>query len=139
MDQYTHSFIYGLIAGLAEILPISSYAHQQIYRYLFDYRPNEWIKLFTLAGSITALILCNHRQIRLLLREYRLSKPSRRRKSHPPDQRAVLTVRICRSALLPIMLSIFIYPFADSAEFLVLIVAEVTRIDAISVIEDVAA
>ena len=36
MDQYIHSFIYGLIAGLAEILPISSYAHQQIYRYLFE-------------------------------------------------------------------------------------------------------
>lgn len=110
LPQILHRFFYGLISGIAECLPVSARAHQMIYRRMSGFQSNDpWLSVCVLAGTLASLIFCYRHQIRHLMHENTLSKPSRRRKSHPPEQRSVLTLRICRTVLIPVMLSILLY------------------------------
>lgn len=128
LPQILHRIFYGLISGIAECLPVSARSHQMIYRQMFGFDTTDpWLGVSVLAGTLASLIFCYRRQIRRLLHENKLSKPSRRRKSHPPEQRSVLMLRICRTVLIPVMLSVLFYGaatkwVADTSRLTVLLI-----------------
>ena len=110
IPEIIQRFFYGLISGISECLPISARAHQMLYQKMFDFNPNDpWLTVSVLAGSLAAIIFTYRLQIANLMHENALSKPHRRRKNHPPDQRSLFTIRICKTVLVPVLLSVLLY------------------------------
>ena len=110
MAQILQRFFYGLVSGIAECLPISAQAHRMLYQKLFNFTPNDpWLTVSVLAGSFAAILFYYHRQIFHLLHENALEKASRHRKNHPADQRAIFSIRIIKTALIPLLLSLLLY------------------------------
>ena len=110
IPQIIQRFFYGLISGISECLPISARGHQMLYQKIFDFTPNDpWLTVSVLAGSLAAIIFSYRGDIKNLLHENALHKQSRRRKNHPADQQALCTIRIIKTTLIPILLSILLF------------------------------
>ena len=110
------SIIYGLISGLSEFLPVSSQGHQAIMLRLFgqDHRDPVRDILVHLAMIFSLLITCkslfNH-----LKREQMLSKRRRRKRTY--DRKSVYDLRLVKTAVIPMLLSMLLYIAVKGIEF----------------------
>lgn len=123
LAEFLHRVFYALISGITFYLPVSPESHQLLYGKMTGFHPNDpWLTFFVMAGGFASLIFIYRRRLKFLLRQNRLSKPSRRRKSHPPELRSVYMLRLCRTALAPIVISfLFVSFFGKSWDGLLLI------------------
>lgn len=110
------SIIYGLISGLSEFLPVSSQGHQAIMLRLFgqDHRDPVRDILVHLAMIFSLLITCkslfNH-----LKREQMLSKRRRRKRTY--DRKSVYDLRLVKTAVIPMLISMLLYIAVKGIEF----------------------
>lgn len=105
LAEILHRIFYAFVSGITFFLPVSPESHQILYRELTGFHPDDpWLTFFVLMGGLGSLIFVYRRRLKYLLRQNRLSKPTRRRKSHPPELRSVYMLRLCRTALIPIMI-----------------------------------
>lgn len=73
--SWFEAFLYGMIAGLTEILPVSSQAHQSILSNLFGIiQPHGLLGLSALTGSFFAVFISCASTIKRMLRESALAK-----------------------------------------------------------------
>lgn len=104
------SIFYGLAAGFAEFLPISALAHHAILQKIFGSGTDSpLLRLMLHLGAIAGLIFSYRAQITHLNKEQRLSKIPRRRRRRQPELKAVLDVRILKTAFIPAMLGLFLF------------------------------
>lgn len=101
--NWLEGFIYGLLSGFTEILPVSSQAHQNILMHLFGMKQSDPVAnlIVHIAVLLALLIGCRGMLFRLR-REQKNMQRGRRR--HSADIRSSYDLRLLRTAVVPTML-----------------------------------
>lgn len=111
--EIIHRLIYGLISGLAHILPVSAEAHQMLYSHLLNFHPGDpWLRVCCFLGAFAGLYVMLYPRIRYILRENRHLRNTRRSKSHPPEPSAVCTAGLIKVSLIVLIPSVLVAGFA---------------------------
>lgn len=102
--------IFALFSGFTEFLPVSAHPHQMLYQIMTGFEQNDpWLVIAIRLGTLTALFVCCGTRIKRLMKENRLSKRSHRRRSRQPDLTALLDVRVLKTAMIPLVISVLFY------------------------------
>lgn len=112
-QELLHKFIFALISGITEFLPVSAPAHQLIYERITGRQISDaGLILMIHLGCIAALLLGCKNQLSRLRREKRLAKYARRRNSRKPDPAALMDWKLLKIAAIPVLISILFYRLA---------------------------
>lgn len=104
------SILFGLVSGLAEVLPVSAHAHRILMQNLLgDGKTHILLPLMLHIGSLAALFYCCNSQILRLSRAQKLASVPKRRRKRPLDTRSLMDLRLLRTTLVPIILAFFFY------------------------------
>ena len=104
------SILFGLVSGLAEVLPVSAHAHRILMANLLgDGKTHALLPLMLHIGSLAALFYCCNNQILRLTRAQKLSAVPKSRRKRPLDTKSLMDIRFLRTALVPIILAFFFY------------------------------
>ena len=108
--NFFQSLIYGLIAGLSDILPVSAQAHKAILLKIFgaDSEPAV-LRLMVHIAILAALYYGCRSQIVRIIRQQKLAKIPKRRRKRPVDMRSIMDLRLLKTMLLPVILGFLIY------------------------------
>lgn len=102
--------LYGFVAGLAEFLPLSSQAHQSLAAVVFGLASAAPLRQFLIrAACLGALLFSCRGDIAKLRRDRRLSKIPARRRTRPVDSRSVATLRLLKTAVVPMVIGLLFY------------------------------
>lgn len=110
--------LYGLVSGLADILPVSAHAHRLLLLKLYG-QTNEVavLRMFIRMGVFAAAFLHCQPHIIRMLRAKRLSRIPKRRRKRPLDTKSLMDYSLWKTMLLPVILSFFLYKKAQSLEY----------------------
>ena len=108
--SFFQSLLYGLIAGLSDILPVSAQAHKLILLKVFggDSEPPV-LRLLVHLAILGALYYCNQAQITRLIRQRRLAKIPKRRRKRPVEMRSIMDIRLLQTMLVPVIIGFVLY------------------------------
>ncbi|MBO4938320.1 MAG: undecaprenyl-diphosphate phosphatase [Oscillospiraceae bacterium] len=113
--NFFQSLIYGLIAGLTDILPVSAQAHRLILLKIFGGDSESAVlRLMIHLATLGALYYCCRGQILRIMRQQRLSRIPKRRRKRPVDMRSIMDYRLLKTMLLPVLIGFVLY-FKTSA------------------------
>lgn len=99
------SILFGLVFGLAEVLPVSSSAHYALMAGLLgDGKTHILLPLMLHIGSLSALIYTQYSYILKLGRAQKLAAIPKKRRKRPLDSRSLMEIRLMRTMLIPIIL-----------------------------------
>lgn len=102
--NWLEGFIYGLVSGITEFLPVSSQAHQRIIAQLFGADGCDPVRnLVVHIATVICLYMTTRRLLQRLRRENHASHRSKHR-SHNADIRANFDLRLVRGAVIPMLL-----------------------------------
>lgn len=108
--NWFQSILYGLFAGLAEILPVSAPAHRAMLLKLFgENSESPLLRLMIHLAAIAALYYSCHTQILRLLRAQRLAAVPKSRRKRPLDNNSLMDIRVLRTTLIPIIIGFIFY------------------------------
>ena len=108
--SWIESFFFGVISGLAEILPMSAQAHQSILLNLFgitDKHP--MMALATMIGSVVAVAVSVSSVFRKIRRDYKMSCRSASGRKRVVNLQNVFDMKLLRTAVIPLLLGLFLY------------------------------
>lgn len=92
--DFLYALIYGVVSGLAEMLPISAPAHQQLLRYLFGKdQTDSLLNLFVHIGLLAAVCLAYRSSLQSFFQGKR-----RKRGRYGPGTGAVYDLRLVKTA-----------------------------------------
>lgn len=102
------SFIYGLLSGITEFLPISSGGHQALFRLFFDItQPTPILDLMIHIAFLAAIVMCCTAYIKRLRRTSSSTSASNRRPRNYLDKVFVYDSRLIRtSSIISVLLVI---------------------------------
>lgn len=104
--NWLESLIYGLVSGITEFLPISSFAHQKILSKLFGVSAADPVQdLLVHLVLVASLLMGCHNLIEQLRREHRLRNNNRR---GIPGNSNMLELRFLKNAVLPLSIGYFV-------------------------------
>ena len=108
--NWLESIIYGLVAGITEILPVSSQAHRILILNLYGESAEPVLLRLLLHLSILAgLYYGCQNHITRITRALRLAKIPKRRRKRPLDTRSLMDFEIFKTMLIPIVLGYLFY------------------------------
>ena len=118
------TMVYGLVSGIAEILPISSQAHRLLILKLFGQsREPELLRLLIDLGVLAALYVGCQTNIVRILRARRLARIPKSRRKRPLDTKSLMDFRMLRTMLVPVVIVFFFYQKLDNLVSSMLVVA----------------
>ena len=104
------SILFGLVSGLAEVLPISSNAHRVLMQNLLgEGKTHILLPLMLHMGSLSALIYSLNSHILKLGRAQKLASIPKKRRKRPLDTRSLMEIRLLKTTLIPIVLAFLFY------------------------------
>lgn len=103
------SFIYGVISGISEFLPISSEAHRAIYLRLIGDADHALLRLMTHIGALLALLISCWPMISKLNRERSIAAVNKKRRKRAPDTKSLTDIRFTRIASLALVIVFILY------------------------------
>ena len=99
------TMVYGLVSGIAEILPISSQAHRLLILKLFGQsREPELLRLLIDLWVLAALYVGCQTNIVRILRARRLARIPKSRRKRPLDTKSLMDSRMRRTMLIPVII-----------------------------------
>ena len=108
--SWLQSLVYGLTSGVCEFLPVSADAHRALLSYLTGSGKEELVfRLICHVCILLALLLSCRPQLEKLRRERKIASVSGKRRKRQPDVKTVLDIRVLKTALLPLLLSVVFY------------------------------
>lgn len=111
--SWIESVIYGFIAGLTEILPVSSHAHQNIMHSLFGLTDGlAFLRFSASVGAFVAFLFSMWPLYGRMQREYQISKTRRRNRSKTANMLYVFDWNIVKTACIPLIFGCLIYSAA---------------------------
>lgn len=108
--NWIESLLFSFTAGIAEILPVSSQAHEALLLKLFGTTSDPLMKLLIHAAVWEALFLAMRRDIDQMMHAARLARVPSRRRNRQPDPVRLLDVRLLQTAVIPLLLGFLAYP-----------------------------
>lgn len=112
--NWFESFLYGLFSGLADILPVSSQAHQLLMMKFFGIsNASGLLPLLIHLSIFAALYYSSHTYIVRISRALRLARIPKRRRKRPLDVRSMMDWKLLQTMIIPVILSLFAYQYAQ--------------------------
>ena len=109
--NWLQSLLFGLLSGLADILPVSAQAHKAILLTVFGADgESPLMRLMIHLAVLASLYYSCRSQIRRMIRQRRLARVPKRRRKRPVDVRTLLDFRLLATMLIPLALAFFLYP-----------------------------
>lgn len=113
--NWFQSILYGLLSGLAEVLPVSAQAHRLILLKLFgESGEPALLRLLIHIGTLAALYYSSQNQIIRYIRARKLARIPKRRRQRPLDTRTLMDFELLKTALIPVVIGFFFYQKAAS-------------------------
>lgn len=104
------SILYGLVAGLTEILPVSSSAHRILILNLYgESAEPALLRLLIHLGILAGLYYSCQNHITRMTRAMRLARIPKRRRKRPLDTRSLTDLSILKTMVIPILLGFLFY------------------------------
>ncbi len=108
--NWLEGILYGLFAGLADILPVSAKAHQMLLMKLFGERvESPLLRLLIHIATLAALYYCCQNHILRINRARKLAKIPKRRRKRPLDLPALMDMGLLRVMLVPLIFGFIFY------------------------------
>lgn len=108
--NWAQSILYGLVAGLTDILPVSAQAHRVLLCKLYGVSGGmELMDLLVRLGVAGALYCCCLGQMVRIRRALALARVPKRRRKRPLDERSLMDFRMLRTMLVPVVLAVLLY------------------------------
>lgn len=108
--DWLQSLVYGLVAGLADILPISSRAHKILLLKLFGITGGtELMDLMIHLGLVAALFISCQSILIRFNRARALARVPKRKRRRPLDERSLMDHSLLRTMLVPVILGLLLY------------------------------
>lgn len=108
--DWIQSLIYGLVAGMTEILPVSSAAHKALLLKFYGVSSGmELMDLLIRLGIVAALYISCRSQIVRLARARALARVPKRRRRRPLDEKSLMDFSLLRTMLVPVILGLLVY------------------------------
>ncbi len=116
--SFIESILYGFISGVTEFLPVSSRAHQALFRYLFGVKSRIPLQEFLVhIGVLFAIIVGLRELLARFLREQKASSSSRRRKRYSLESRTLYDLRLIKTASVPLLVGLSLYFATAKTEY----------------------
>lgn len=114
MDWLYH-ILYGVISGLADILPVSAPAHQQIFSTMIpDDTISPLTRLMVHMAMFGALYYtCNNQLIRIA-RAVKLARIPKRRRKRPLDTKSLMELQMLKTMAIPLVIGFIFYSKATA-------------------------
>lgn len=104
------SLIFGFLAGLSDILPVSAQAHKSILLKIFGEESEPGVlRLVVHLAILAALYYGCRNQILRIMRQQKLAKVPKRRRKRPMDMRSIMDLRLLQTTLVPIFIGFLIH------------------------------
>ena len=112
--DWFESILYGLLAGLADILPVSAQAHKTLILKLFGVRESPvLLELMIHIALIAALYSGCRSTIVRMNRARRLAMIPKKKRKRPLDVRSMMDMSMLRTMMIPALLGLFLYRKAE--------------------------
>lgn len=112
--DFLHKICFAIISGITEFLPVSPRPHQMIYEVMTGYtHTDSMLDLAIHLGCLVALLVCCAERIRRFTRERRLARNTAHRRNRHVNMVAVMDAKILRMAMIPMVLSLLFYRWAE--------------------------
>ena len=108
--SWFESFVYGIISGLTEFLPISAEAHRAIYLRLVGAGDYGLLRFMTHLGALLAVLVICGPSIAKLSRERRIASVAVKRRKRAPDARSLTDIRFLRIGAISLVVLFVLYP-----------------------------
>lgn len=114
---WIQSGLYGFVAGLAEILPISARAHELLLLKFLGIQTNlDLLNLMCHLGVIAGLYFCSQSQIVRMNRARALARVPKRRRKRPLDTKSLMDWSMLKTMLLPAIAGLLLYRYTQPLE-----------------------
>lgn len=111
------SILYGLISGLAEILPVSARAHQLLLLKIFGVDAVSPIMPLMIHISVmAALYICCQTHIVRILRAKKLARIPKKKRKRPLDPIGLMDYSLWKTMLIPTVIAFFFYQKTSKLE-----------------------
>lgn len=108
--NFLESLLYGLAAGLTDILPVSAQAHRTILMTVFGADgESALLRLLTHGAILAALYYCCQKQLKRISRQLKLARVPKKRRKRPLDMRTLLDFKLLRTMMIPTILGFLFY------------------------------
>lgn len=108
--NWLQSLLFGLISGLADILPVSAQAHKAILLKLFGLNSEPLILRFMIhLATLAGLYYCCQNQIARISRQLHLARIPKKRRKRPLDTRTIMDFKLLRTMIVPVIIGCFLY------------------------------
>ena len=105
-----HSTLYGFLAGIADILPVSAPAHTALLKALMgEGSVPPMMQLMMDIGILAALYYCCQNHIIRMMRAVRLSRIPKRRRKRPLDARSLMELQMLKYMVTPVVLALLFH------------------------------
>lgn len=113
--DWLKSIIYGLLAGLTNILPVSAQAHRILLMNLFGETAEPvLLRLLIDLGVFGGLYYGCQSHITRIIRAQKLAKIPKRRRKRPLDTRSLMDLEVLKTMLIPIIIGFLFFNSASS-------------------------
>lgn len=104
------SILYGLIAGIADILPVSAQAHRIILLSLFgETGEAPLLRLLVHLGTLAGLYYGCQSHIIRMIRAHKLARIPKRRRRRPLDTRSLMDISLLKTMVIPVIFGFLFY------------------------------
>ena len=113
--SWLQSIIYGFLSGLMDILPVSSQAHKALLLKFFGARGDTSVLDTLIHFSIfAALYFSCQTQIVRISRARALAQIPKKKRKRPLDTRSLMDLSLLKTILVPVILGLLMYPYAQT-------------------------
>lgn len=114
---WLESLLYGLVSGLADILPVSSRAHQILLLKCFGAGHTSGLQELLIHLAIFGgLYYSCQKHILRMTRAKRLSRVPKRRRKRPLDTRSLMDLSLLKTMLVPVIIGLILYQYSSALQ-----------------------
>lgn len=104
------SLIYGLVSGVADILPVSGQAHRNLILQILGETGDSPIRIFMIhIGILSALYYSCQNHILRMIRAKKLAQIPKRRRKRPLDVRSLMDFSLLKTMAIPVIPALLLY------------------------------
>lgn len=122
--NWLQSILFGLISGIADILPVSGQAHRVLLLKFFGIKDTtDLMRLMLHLSVFAALYLSSQSQFVRINRARALARVPKRKRKRPLDTRSMMDWSLLKTMLIPVILGLFLYRFVRKLETNLIVIA----------------